>query len=913
MEPFIGMAGLGAAGLATFGAFGLAFRQRRRRFAAAAETSPAALAAATKPARGTPRSTAERLEALAALQAELGQRLDALAAQASAPEERLQAMAGQLLGLIRDKNATLETALAGLDQLRARMRAIEQIGEPAEARALLDGLAQRLGTLETAQGADRAATEARLAVLAGTFEGTDTAADFARVVADLGERLTRLQESRDARTEKALDIALARIAPLETRLGAVEGGRSDAREGLKRLEARLETLQADGSALGAALAAAKAEALAAAQAAGAPVRALAEEVARIHDRKDAGVEAVIARLGAIERDLAAGDPEALVEARIDARVEGRLGALDARLAALGERVARAEGQAADPAPLTALASQIAALQAGRDATAETVIARLGPVESKLAALEAAIAATDPQGALDRFAERLEAVQARMTAVEGTGRSATEISERLAELHAQKDLAVEAMMQRLAPMEARLAELDPQGALDRFAERLEAVQARVALVEGAENPVAEIGARLAELHAQKDFAVEAMMQRLAPMEARLAELDPQGALDRFAERLEAVQARVALVEGAENPVAEIGARLAELHAQKDLAVEAMMQRLAPMEARLAELDPQGALDRFAERLEAVQARVALVEGAENPVAEISARLAELHAQKDLAVEAMMQRLAPMEARLAELDPQGALDRFAERLEAVQARVALVEGAENPVAEIGARLAELHAQKDLAVEAMMQRLAPMEARLAELDPQGALDRFAERLEAVQARVALVEGAENPVAEIGARLAELHAQKDPAVEAMMRRLAPMEARLESLDHAQEAVAVGLEVLRAGFAHAAEADAGAEGRVDGRIEGTAATLAEVVDGMTRLFAQKDAGLAALVARLAPLEERLAAVETRPRDPALTDAVTEAVAEAAGEAAGAAAERRGGARRGPGGRRGAGARPGRG
>ena len=64
-----------------------------------------------------------------------------------ASEERLQAMAGQLLGLIRDKNATLETALAGLDQLRDRMRALEQMGEPAEARALFErarGAARRL-------------------------------------------------------------------------------------------------------------------------------------------------------------------------------------------------------------------------------------------------------------------------------------------------------------------------------------------------------------------------------------------------------------------------------------------------------------------------------------------------------------------------------------------------------------------------------------------------------------------------------------------------------------------------------------------------------------------------------------------------------------------------------------------------
>lgn len=145
MEPFgIGMTGLGLAGLSTLGAFGLAFRQRRRRLLKAS---------AATPALREPRSLADRVEALGAAQAELGLRLDGLAERAGAPEERLQAMAGQLLGLVRDKNATLETALAGLDQLRARMRALEQMGEPAEARALYDGLAARLDALAAAQAA----------------------------------------------------------------------------------------------------------------------------------------------------------------------------------------------------------------------------------------------------------------------------------------------------------------------------------------------------------------------------------------------------------------------------------------------------------------------------------------------------------------------------------------------------------------------------------------------------------------------------------------------------------------------------------------------------------------------------------------------------------------------------------------
>ena len=69
-----------------------------------------------------------RLEALAAAQADLAARVEALSAGQSAPEERLQGMAAQLLGLVRDKNATLETALAGLDQLPERMRALEQMG-----------------------------------------------------------------------------------------------------------------------------------------------------------------------------------------------------------------------------------------------------------------------------------------------------------------------------------------------------------------------------------------------------------------------------------------------------------------------------------------------------------------------------------------------------------------------------------------------------------------------------------------------------------------------------------------------------------------------------------------------------------------------------------------------------------------
>ena len=162
-------------------------------------------------------------------------------------------------------------------------------------------------------------------------------------------------------------------------------------------------------------------------------------------------------------------------------------------------------------------------------------------------------------------------------------------------------------------------------------------------------------------------------------------------------------------------------------------------------------------------------------------------------------------------------------------------------------------------------MVERLAPLEARLAEVE--GGVARVL------------------PLAEDDPRAA----------------LAALKARIEALDHAQER-------WRSGSRRCAPASPApprrrpvprgcrgaccrARGRYGGRHDaGQAAALAEVVDGMTRLYAQKDAGLAALLGRLAPLEERLAAVEARPRDPAVEEAV-DGAAGATAEAEAARAE----------------------
>ena len=125
-------------------AWGWASRQRRRRMRA----RPRGGAGDRRGRGGAPARAAPR-GASSAAQGDLAARLEG----AGGAEERLQATAGQLLGLVRDKNATIETALAGLDQLRGRMRVLEQIGDAAEARGLFERLGERLSAVEAAQAA----------------------------------------------------------------------------------------------------------------------------------------------------------------------------------------------------------------------------------------------------------------------------------------------------------------------------------------------------------------------------------------------------------------------------------------------------------------------------------------------------------------------------------------------------------------------------------------------------------------------------------------------------------------------------------------------------------------------------------------------------------------------------------------
>src|SRR4051812_14737654 len=130
-------------------ALGWAARARRRRHARAGGRAEPGFAESGLAGPEAAHRLELRLAVLERAQGDLAARVEG----AGSAEERLQVTAGQLLGLVRDKNATIETALAGLDQLRGRMRVLEQIGDAAEARGLFERLGERLAVVEGALAA----------------------------------------------------------------------------------------------------------------------------------------------------------------------------------------------------------------------------------------------------------------------------------------------------------------------------------------------------------------------------------------------------------------------------------------------------------------------------------------------------------------------------------------------------------------------------------------------------------------------------------------------------------------------------------------------------------------------------------------------------------------------------------------
>ena len=280
-------------------------------------------------------------------------------------------------GSIRDKNATLETALAGLDQLRARMRTLEQMGSAAEARGLFEGLVSRLDALESAQAAAAAALEAGLAARRGAGRGARPAGGARRAADAAACPEGHGARGGDRAARAARDPARRhRERPRRARAGAAEA--PDLARLESRLEARIEAVAAAQGAAGAALAALEAAG------SGRWPRSPRTSPA-CTPRRTPWSRASRGRLAALETELAARDPK------------GALDGFAARLDALQSRLGHCRAEN----PFAEISEQLTRLYAQKDATTETVLARLAPLEAQLAELQARD--RDPKAALDGFA------------------------------------------------------------------------------------------------------------------------------------------------------------------------------------------------------------------------------------------------------------------------------------------------------------------------------------------------------------------------------------------------------------------------------------------------------------------------------------------------------------------------------
>ena len=138
-----------------------------------------------------------------------------------------------------------------------------------------------------------------------------------------------------------------------------------------------------------------------------------------------------------------------------------------------------------------------------------------------------------------------------------------LAERLSALHAQKD-ALARRRWNAGQARAGAAAQEPAALAKRLSARLDdvrtALEARLAAIEdpaARSAPFGKISEQLTRLYAQKDASVEAMLGRLAPLEARIAEIDgalprlamlestlaaqnPKATLDRLVERLAAAE-------------------------------------------------------------------------------------------------------------------------------------------------------------------------------------------------------------------------------------------------------------------------------------------------------------------------------------------------------------------------------------
>lgn len=537
-----------------------------------------------------------------------------------------------------------------------------------------------------------------------------------------------------------------------------------------------------------------------------------------HDRDRAALEE-------LRRELAARD------ARLE-EVERGAGVDRQRIAAQLEQVF-----AAEVASLNVRITELEAEEArmlGHQVELEEQVARY---EQRIAELEAGNGGLPVLPVLARPPE-LEAALARIAELESAPRPSGDVTwQDLGSADARADRLAE-LERELFQREARIASLESQ--VERF--------------DDLEIELAQREIRIARLEAvlagrEVDPELERARARIAELEALQTELDPQLAQrDQRIARLEAVLAgrqppggEVAELEAA---LKERDARIAQLEAGTRVAelqalLETKQKRISKLEAAL--MKRGGTLAGLDQTLQ-LETRLAELEkelaSRPSPSEELTRRVAELEGL--LAVQAevqntLLQEAVKREARISELENE--TSRNANRRDQLEGHTMAVSQLETELRQERARLARLQkdgqlwlqsekAAREAEIEQLKRnlsqkahqekeqadRLASLQAQVADLEKRGAPGQDSAELEQALARLAAVraesqaaldrEVARNDatVAELDKRLRDVSTQLKAAESeklAATERVALREARVAELEHAQKMSAMRIGEL--------------------------------------------------------------------------------------------------------------------
>lgn len=395
--------------------------------------------------------------------------------------------------LAPETRALLETATSGA-QASARVDALSR--QLVEANARITALSAQIERLRSSvdQVRDSADESARRA---GSAEGKLNAlVDFDRRVTVLDGRFAKLSE--DLRGTLAFRDTLTDVTGVPIDVRAIVGK-------VTELEAIRDTLKAaDGTVIRG--------------------REVESRIARLErDRFDAST--LDSRIGERLRDPAVlKDAEESIGNRLETRIGGRIGVVEATAKELAEGLSRARTAAdADRARLTEADTRVGAVAARLDALG-TLPRQLAEATTRLAAVETTTRAQEGQLA------DLGTLRTRLTSVEGA-------TSRLPQQVEGLTRAVNDSTRRMTAAEAAVSEV--QGGLGRITAIEGTIDAARTAAERAETAARAAGTLVTRLD-----TVEARVADLAPLRDRLGVLERDR--DETQTRIRAIDARLARV-------------------------------------------------------------------------------------------------------------------------------------------------------------------------------------------------------------------------------------------------------------------------------------------------------------------------------------------------------------------------------